>query len=64
MTVVELIYPVSLYPLRISDEINEKSYSVEDEEGFLDILKNILSSPKVTNAVKVLMAQAISSTSS
>lgn len=58
-TVLRLKYdPGCIYPTTIGTD--EKEYICKDELAFRDVLKSVLSSPRVSNMLRALMSQIAS----
>lgn len=57
-TIITIKYALIPYPLLVLDHVNEKSYECEDESIFLDLLEEILSSPKVREIIESLISHS------
>jgi len=55
---LQVDFPPSLYPLSMSDFTNDLEYKSENEEEFIKVLGEILSSEKVKKVVLGLLSQS------
>jgi len=57
-TIVEVEHKIEPYPLNLIDHENGKHHEVDNEELFLEVLKQILSSPRVRRVISSLISQS------
>ncbi len=58
--VVTVNHDIAIYPIRIHDDVEGRTFEVKDEAGFTQVIGDILSSQKVKSVIAGLLAQSTS----